>query len=51
MEVLGTYTNDPESKMTILGRRQSIDNVSDGDTQKDEASMTAPPTNAIRSNN
>ena len=51
IEELGTYIHDPESKMTKLGRRQSTDNNSDGDAQKDEASMTAPPTNAIRSNN
>jgi len=47
MEALGTYTNDLESKAT-LGRRQSIDNNSDGDTQKDEASITAPLTNTIQ---
>ena len=35
MEVLGTYTNDPESKMTALVRRQSIDNNSVGDAQTD----------------
>lgn len=48
IEVLGTHTNDPEIKMTTLGIRQSLDSDSDGDTQKDEASMTAPPTNTLR---
>jgi len=40
MEVQGIYNNDPESKITTLGRRQSIDNNSDRDAQKDEESSS-----------
>lgn len=35
MELLGTCTKHPESKMTSLRRRQSLDNYSDEETQKD----------------